>query len=517
MSQNMNTAEAPHSGNELDQWPGEARRLFQTDLLKTGLALEELSQWFPHLSGKEAVLFASGTLGLVAAACGTAVSSPTAIVEPDRGTPSRIITPFPTETATPTSTPTETPRPTATMTATKTPEATATSTPVPELRITLVPNIGGLDLVKPEDRGATTTALEDQTQKAIAFYQNYPYRVADPNVLGKDLPLWNVEIAREAVPAWESKGAVIVQAKDEQGKLQSVGVWIDVPATPALPKGGGAIQWYPEHYPFDTNPANPASPEWNRQANTIVYKDKAGQILAYVDLKADSILEGSPLPTPTPEPTATKEVVKPFVVSIESQDPRWADRKTMGDWFKDPVKGPEQFKEAVYWALSQNVARANGLDKKTVYEYLKSGKADPTWECLFYLPSLKSGESQPPVKLDPRSGLTIIFKPGIQSSDSEQKFAFFVDTYFLWDKEASGENILLFDSAVTGAKGNTLDMAFLLMSLAMGRKPEAYQVKPDWLSAVAPEVWKALGLEGINTDLSLKDFYTQIAEKSILR
>lgn len=266
-------------------------------------------------------------VGAVAAACG---QRPFWTPNPE-ATPRPVPpTPRPTETPTvpSTATPTETRVPIAT--ATKVPESTATPTPLPELRITLVPNIGGLDLVKPEDRGATTTALEGQTQKAADFYKDYPYRVA--NGAGGDKPLWEVEISREAVPAWESKGAVIVQPKDAAGKAQAIGIWIDVPATPALPKGGGAIQWYPEHYPFDPKDPNLAKPEWNWQANTIVYKDTQGKILAYVDLKTDSILEGSPLPIPTPEPTAVpagwefKKVVSPEFASLYITQPEEAER-----------------------------------------------------------------------------------------------------------------------------------------------------------------------------------------------
>ena len=237
-------------------------------------------------------LTAATAVGAVAAACG---QRPFWTPDPEATPVTVPPTPKPPATPTETSVP---PTATVTATATKTPEPTATSTPLPELKITLVPNIGGLELVKPEDRGATTTALEEQTRKTTDFYKNYPYRVADG--AGGDKPLWEVEISREAVPAWESKGAVIVQSKDAVGKAQAIGIWIDVPATPALPKGGGAIQWYPEHYPFDTNPANPASPAWNRQANTIVYKDAQGKTLAYVNLKTDSVLEGSPVPTLPP-------------------------------------------------------------------------------------------------------------------------------------------------------------------------------------------------------------------------
>ena len=236
-------------------------------------------------------LTAATAVGAVAAACGQRP-----FWTPDPETTPVTVPPTPKPPATPTETSVP---PTATVTATATkPPETATPTPLPELRIILVPNIGGLELVKPEDQGATTTALEEQTRKTTDFYKNYPYRVADG--AGGDKPLWEVEISREAVPAWESKGAVIVQSKDAVGKAQAIGIWIDVPATPALPKGGGAIQWYPEHYPFDTNPANPASPAWNRQANTIVYKDAQGKTLAYVNLKTDSVLEGSPVPTLPP-------------------------------------------------------------------------------------------------------------------------------------------------------------------------------------------------------------------------
>lgn len=172
---------------------------------------------------------------------------------------------------------------------TKEPTVTPPST---ELKITLLRDIGGSDLLSPEARVSTTTALEGQTEKAIAFCINYPYRIADGS--GGDRPLWNIEISREAVPAWESKGAVIAQAKDEQGKVRGIGVWIDVPATKENPQGSGVIQWYPERYPFDASAPNLAAPEWNRQANTIIYKDGQGQILAYVYLRGDRILEGSP-------------------------------------------------------------------------------------------------------------------------------------------------------------------------------------------------------------------------------
>lgn len=437
---------------------------------------------------------AAGSAAL--ASCGT----PRQRIPDPETTPATVPpTPKPPTTPTETSVP-----PTAIVTATATkPPETATPTPLPELKVTLVPNIGGLDLVKPEDWGATTTALEAQTQKATDFYKNYPYRVADG--AGGDKPLWNIEISREAVPAWESKGAVIVQAKDEQGKLQSIGIWIDVPATPALPKGGGAIMWYPRHYPFDTSPTNPASPEWNRQANTIVYKDAQGKILAYVDMKTDSILEGSP------------EVVKPFVVAIESNDPRWP-RSKPEDWFKDPKTGPDRFKEAAMWAMAQAASIQNPSQgtKEQIFAKLKAGTAGPGLEFLFSLPSKKDGSSQDPVKIDPRLGLKIVFTTGIIDSPLETKFS--GAGFGQWS--ADTPNTLLIEQKDTESPyAINASVSIMLLFLSLGRKfvsPGA-STNPGaasaYYSAICPEVMNTLGMK-LDESLPLKDSLIKAANSS---